>query len=76
MSKRVLVGMSGGVDSAATAYLLHQQGYEVAGATFVLWSGEETEESKCCSVDDVEDDRLGKTEPPSASKTHWGEDSK
>ena len=26
--------------------------------------------------DDVEDDRLGKTEPPSASKTHWGEDSK
>ncbi len=57
MSKRVLVGMSGGVDSAATAYLLHQQGYEVAGATFVLWSGEETEESKCCSVDDVEDAR-------------------
>lgn len=57
MAKRVLVAMSGGVDSAATAYLLCKKGYEVAGATFVLWSGEETGESKCCSVDDVEDAR-------------------
>lgn len=56
MSKRVLIGMSGGVDSSVAAFLLKEQGFEVVGATFVLWS-EENSESSCCAVDDVDDAR-------------------
>ena len=37
----VLVGMSGGVDSAVAAALLVEQGYRVIGATLRLWEGEE-----------------------------------
>ena len=37
-SKRVLLGMSGGVDSSVAAVLLQNQGYEVVGATMVLWN--------------------------------------
>ncbi len=41
MKKKVLVGMSGGVDSSVAAALLIEQGYEVAGATMVLWNTEQ-----------------------------------
>jgi tRNA-specific 2-thiouridylase len=52
---RVLVAMSGGVDSSVAAALLVEQGYEVVGATLKLWGGES--DSGCCSVADVEDAR-------------------
>lgn len=56
--KRVLVAMSGGVDSSVAVKLLLEQGYDVAGATMHLYTNEDIgiERSKtCCSLNDVED---------------------
>jgi tRNA-uridine 2-sulfurtransferase len=55
MSERVLVAMSGGVDSSVAAALLVEQGFDVTGVTLKLWGGES--DSGCCSVGDVEDAR-------------------
>jgi tRNA-uridine 2-sulfurtransferase len=52
---RVLVAMSGGVDSSVAAGLLIDAGYQVEGATLKLWGGEG--DSGCCSVADVDDAR-------------------
>ena len=52
---RVLVAMSGGVDSSVAAALLVDDGHEVVGATMKLWGG--AGDSGCCSVADVEDAR-------------------
>ena len=59
---RVLVGMSGGVDSSVAAAVLRDAGHDVAGVTLKLWGGES--DTGCCSVADVDDarraaDRLG-----------------
>ena len=54
--KRVLLGMSGGVDSSVAAIILLENGYEVIGATMKLWDPEnENEQSKCCGDDNILD---------------------
>lgn len=59
--KRVLVAMSGGVDSSAAAALLLDQGYEVEGATMQIWQDLPDEEKQrevgCCSLSAVDDAR-------------------
>lgn len=57
--KKVLVAMSGGVDSSVAAYLLEKQGYEVAGATMRIWQnrGLSKDSRSCCSIDSANDAR-------------------
>jgi tRNA U34 2-thiouridine synthase MnmA/TrmU len=55
---RVLVAMSGGVDSSVAAALLVEQGYNVVGATMKLTChGDELPDRPCCSLDSVNDAR-------------------
>ncbi len=59
MSRRILVAMSGGVDSSVAAALLVQQGYDVVGATMktFCYSGSEAHPKTCCGLDGINDAR-------------------
>lgn len=63
---KVLVAMSGGIDSTVTALMLHNEGYEVVGITMKTWdyasAGSSKKETGCCNVDSFNDARMAAVE--------------
>ncbi len=63
---KVLVAMSGGIDSTVAALMLHNEGYEVVGITMKTWdyasSGSSKKETGCCNIDSFNDARMAAVE--------------
>ncbi|KUO65876.1 MAG: tRNA-specific 2-thiouridylase [Gracilibacter sp. BRH_c7a] len=57
MKEKVIVAMSGGVDSSVAAVLLKNEGYDVIGVTMQIWPQEEDKAKACCSLEAVNDAR-------------------
>src|SRR6185503_11679400 len=62
VAERIVVGMSGGVDSSVAAALLVEQGYDVVGITLRVWPWKEPTDAarrfgSCCSAETVDDAR-------------------